>query len=187
MNYIILISTPDLRGLVHKISSNLLDFNIEKNDEFVDKENEYFFMRTEISVEGINSSNINSSLGEGNSPLELHSADFGIFGASQTPSLVSAPKIPKNYESQTENPSVVDSLHESKDKKTPSLRGRIVDSHEAIQKNQIDCHDSAFAESRNDERVERLYFLQKQKVAKTFKRIRPSCGFDLFGYFATPK
>ena len=150
MNYIILISTPDSRGLVHKISSNLLDFNIEKNDEFVDKENEYFFMRTEISVEG-NSTNINSSLGEGNSPLELHSADFGIFGASQTPSLVSAPKIPKNYESQTENPSVVDSLHESKDKKTPSLRGRIVDSHEAIQKNQIDCHDSAFAESCNDE------------------------------------
>ena len=50
----------------------------------------------------------------GNSSLELHSADFGIFGASQTPSLVSAPKIPKNYESQTENSSVVDSLHESK-------------------------------------------------------------------------
>ncbi len=43
----------------------------------------------------------------GNSPLELHSADFGIFGASQTSSLVSAPKIQKNHESQTENPSVV--------------------------------------------------------------------------------
>ncbi len=63
-----------------------------------------------------------------NSSLELHSADFGIFGASQTPSLVSAPKIPKNYESQTENPSVVDSLHESKDKKTPSLQGESKDS-----------------------------------------------------------
>ena len=60
--------------------------------------------------------NTKSSLGVGNSPLELHSADFGIFGASQTPSLVSAPKIPKNYESQTENPSVVDSLHESNKK-----------------------------------------------------------------------
>ncbi len=58
----------------------------------------------------------NLSLDSRNSPLELHSVDFGIFGASQTPSLVSAPKIPKNYESQTENPSVVDSLHESNKK-----------------------------------------------------------------------
>ena len=49
----------------------------------------------------------NLPLDSRNSSLELHSADFGIFGASQTPSLVSAPKIPKNYESQTENPSVV--------------------------------------------------------------------------------
>ncbi len=65
MNYIILISTPDSRGLVHKISSNLLDFNIEKNDEFVDKENEYFFMRTEISVESSkNSSESSSQSGE---------------------------------------------------------------------------------------------------------------------------
>ncbi len=47
----------------------------------------------------------------GNSPLELHSADFGIFGASQTPSLASRPKFAENYESQTENPSVVDSTH----------------------------------------------------------------------------
>ena len=52
----------------------------------------------------------------GNSPLELHSLRHLGFGASQTPSLVSAPKIPKNYESQTENPSVVDSLHESSKK-----------------------------------------------------------------------
>ena len=49
MNYIILISTPDSRGLVHKITANLLEFNIEKNDEFVDKESVHFFMRTEIS------------------------------------------------------------------------------------------------------------------------------------------
>lgn len=51
VNLVILISTPDERGLVHRISSNLLDFNIEKNDEFVDRENKYFFMRTEISVD----------------------------------------------------------------------------------------------------------------------------------------
>ncbi len=101
-----------------------------------------------------------------NSPLELHSADLANFGRSQTISLVSRPKFAKNYESQTENPSVVDStqgvessaqkiviLSEAKNPnlknspslaegargwvKTPSLRGRIVDSHEAIQnKNQ---------------------------------------------------
>lgn len=47
------------------------------------------------------------SCGFGNLSLGIHSADFGIFGVSQTPSLVSAPKTPKNYESQTENPSVV--------------------------------------------------------------------------------
>ena len=48
-----------------------------------------------------------------NSPLDLHSADFEIFEASQTPSLVSSSKIPpiglrskKNHESQTENSSV---------------------------------------------------------------------------------
>ena len=138
MNYIILISTPDSRGLVHKISSNLLDFNIEKNDEFVDKENEYFFMRTEISVEG-NSSNINSSLG---APLALGEN----FGEQQTPSLVLSPKFSPN----TKLPPQILEL-DSSESSDSSLRGRIVDSHEAIQKNQIDCHDSAFAESRNDE------------------------------------
>ena len=89
MNYIILISTPDSRGLVHKISSNLLDFNIEKNDEFVDKENEYFFMRTEISVEGINSS------------LGAPCGDFGNLGRfadapvqSHAPNSQKTPQLP---------------------------------------------------------------------------------------------
>ncbi len=59
---------------------------------------------------------------EGNSPLELHSADSANFECSQTPSLVSHSKFAENYESQTENPSVVDSLHESKNKKDLSLR-----------------------------------------------------------------
>ena len=36
---------------MHKITANLLEFNIEKNDEFVDKESAHFFMRTEISCE----------------------------------------------------------------------------------------------------------------------------------------
>ena len=64
MNYIILISTPDSRGLVHKISSTLLDFNIEKNDEFVDKESGHFFMRTEISVESSENSTESSLRGQ---------------------------------------------------------------------------------------------------------------------------
>ncbi len=76
---------------------------------------------------------------KGNSSLELHSADFGIFGASQTPSLVSAPKIPKNYESQTENPSVVLNA----DSTESSLRGESVDSPKQSKQNKIDCHDFA--------------------------------------------
>ena len=64
----------------------------------------------------------------GNSPLELHSADFGIFGASQTPSLVSAPKIPKNYESQTENPSVVDSANLSNSQNLEENSAKIAES-----------------------------------------------------------
>ena len=36
------------------------------------------------------------------------------------------------------------------------------------------------AESRNDGKIERFYFLQKQKVAKTLIRIRTSCGFYFF-------
>lgn len=62
MNYIILISTPDSRGLVHKITANLLDFNIEKNDEFVDRESKYFFMRTEISCDELQSATIQSDI-----------------------------------------------------------------------------------------------------------------------------
>ena len=47
----------------------------------------------------------------GNSFSGSHSADFGIFGVSQTPSLVSRPKFAKNYESTTAIPSVVDSAN----------------------------------------------------------------------------
>ena len=58
----------------------------------------------------------------GNSPLELHSADLTNFGRSQTISLVSRPKFAKNYESQTENSSVVVAFsHESKKNKIKSL------------------------------------------------------------------
>lgn len=54
-----------------------------------------------------------------NSPLELHSVDFGIFRDSQTPSLVSPPKIPP-IGLQTKNHSVVsnsDTLESSKQNK----------------------------------------------------------------------
>lgn len=45
---VILISAPDKKGLIYHISSVLyeLGLNIERNDEYVDKENERFFMRT---------------------------------------------------------------------------------------------------------------------------------------------
>ena len=59
--------------------------------------------------------------GLGNSPLELHSADLANFGHSQTISLVSRPKFAKNYESQTENPSVVLNVDSTESKNSPSL------------------------------------------------------------------
>ena len=86
----------------------------------------------------------------GNSPLELHSVDSANFECSQTPSLVSSlktkfpRKFAENYESQTENPSVVLKANST----DSSLRGSKAD--EAIQKNKIDCHESANADSRND-------------------------------------
>lgn len=49
-HYVLLIETADAKGLVYKISETLYrrGLNIERNDEFVDKEAERFFMRTEI-------------------------------------------------------------------------------------------------------------------------------------------
>lgn len=47
----ILILTQDSKGLIYKVSSLLFEanLNIEKNDEFVNKEENIFFMRTEVS------------------------------------------------------------------------------------------------------------------------------------------
>jgi formyltetrahydrofolate deformylase len=49
-NYRVLIDTADEKGLVYKISKIFfkMKINIVKNDEFVDKENGRFFMRSEI-------------------------------------------------------------------------------------------------------------------------------------------
>ncbi len=77
---------------------------------------------------------------KGNLSLELHSARLRAnFGRSQTPSLVSHSKFAESYESQTENPSVVDSLHESKGKNYSSLRGESMDSPK---QSTADSHDS---------------------------------------------
>lgn len=51
--YILLIDANDEKGLVYKITKTLYEnqLNVEKNNEFVDKENNKFFMRTEFSGE----------------------------------------------------------------------------------------------------------------------------------------
>ncbi len=48
--YRVLIDCKDQKGLVYKISKLFFenDLNIEKNDEFVDQENDKFFMRSEV-------------------------------------------------------------------------------------------------------------------------------------------
>lgn len=53
MKYILLIDSPDAKGLVYKVTKTLFEknLNVETNSEFVDKENNKFFMRTEFSGE----------------------------------------------------------------------------------------------------------------------------------------
>lgn len=50
-DYILKIDCPDEKGLVHKITGVLFfnNLNIERTDEFVDRENEHFFMRVAFS------------------------------------------------------------------------------------------------------------------------------------------
>ena len=49
--YILRIDCPDEKGLVHKITGVLFfnNLNIERTDEFVDVENNLFFMRVAFS------------------------------------------------------------------------------------------------------------------------------------------
>ncbi len=76
---------------------------------------------------------------QSNSSLELHSADLANFECSQTPSLVSHSKFAKNYESQTENPSVVDSTQSvESNKNISSLRGDSIETP----KQSTDSHES---------------------------------------------
>ncbi|MFC0184802.1 formyltetrahydrofolate deformylase [Pseudarcicella hirudinis] len=51
IDYILRIACPDEKGLVHKITGVLYhnELSVIRNDEFVDRENDYFFMRTEFS------------------------------------------------------------------------------------------------------------------------------------------
>jgi len=53
-SHIILIDCSDEKGLVYRITKTLYesDFNILKNDEYVDNSSNHFFMRTEFSGEG---------------------------------------------------------------------------------------------------------------------------------------
>ncbi len=53
MEKIVLIDCEDSKGLIYKISKIFFEngLNVEKNDEFVEKEKNRFFMRTEISGE----------------------------------------------------------------------------------------------------------------------------------------
>jgi len=53
--YTLLIHCPDRKGLIYNITQVVFqhDLNIISNGEFVDKENNYFFMRAEISGEDI--------------------------------------------------------------------------------------------------------------------------------------
>jgi formyltetrahydrofolate deformylase len=61
----VLIDTNDEKGLVHKVSSVFykLDLNIETNSEFVDKENNKFFMRSVVDG-NINLKELQSALEE---------------------------------------------------------------------------------------------------------------------------
>ena len=56
---------------------------------------------------------LNLSWGEGNSPLDLHSADLANRHKARTQSPLSLCRFTKNHESQTENPSVVDSAKQN--------------------------------------------------------------------------
>ena len=51
MKHILLISTKDRSGLIYQVSKILHEagLNIEKNDEFVDRDAMIFFMRTQIA------------------------------------------------------------------------------------------------------------------------------------------
>ncbi|MDQ3392800.1 MAG: formyltetrahydrofolate deformylase [Bacteroidota bacterium] len=53
MNHILLINCPDQRGLVYKITSVLYKYalNVISNGEFVERNSNHFFMRTEFSGE----------------------------------------------------------------------------------------------------------------------------------------
>ena len=119
----------------------------------------------------------------GNSPLELHSADLANFGRSQTISLVSRPKFAKNYESQTENPSVVlnnkngESTNQAQNCNISSLRGRIVDSHEAIQ----NLHKSHFTKPRRIAHFATFPLLGGESAIKDISKIALGILFSVYG------
>ena len=95
-------------ALANKESLVVAGFLIDSAElgKIIPVDSEHFALK-ELLDSIANPMSCNSSLGVGNSSLELHSADLVDFEHSQTQSLVSRPKFAKNHESQTENPSVV--------------------------------------------------------------------------------
>jgi len=61
---VILIDSPDEKGLVQKITKIILEHNLnmDKNDEFVDTNNSLFFMRSEVSGSSLDKDILYSSL-----------------------------------------------------------------------------------------------------------------------------
>ena len=52
MTYILRIQAPDEKALIYKITSLMQNFNITKNNEFVDSEQRLFFFRAQFTGEG---------------------------------------------------------------------------------------------------------------------------------------
>jgi formyltetrahydrofolate deformylase len=76
IEYKLLIDAPDNKGLMYKILGVLLEHNIsiDKNDEFVDIENNKFFMRTEFKSDiskDVILDNLNSKLNDTSINIKL--------------------------------------------------------------------------------------------------------------------
>lgn len=128
--YFVAVGALNVGNIVFYIEPKLQESFSGKKQEFFYKEPKFIRKGEELGMFKMGST-IVLFVESGNSSLELHSADFGIFGISQTPSLISAPKIPKNYESQIENLSVVDSVQGAESSEKIKSKKPIKDSDSA--------------------------------------------------------
>ena len=122
----------------------------------------------------------NSSCGGGNSPLGLHSADLANRHKARTQSPLSLCPFTKNHESQTENPSVVDSAEsaESSEKNAESTLDSTIPQNLAKSTTSTNrtCVENAYENT-----YENAYFESIQVFPPTPKH----CIFE-FVYFARP-